>query len=109
MESNDFTLGSVAYILCYITRSGLTDEDKRNNLQMLLEFAKSELFPEVADDSQINNALKKFAMWIETIRLDYRNPSAHSERLKKIDAISCFNFVTDVKKILRIMMEAFKV
>lgn len=43
------------------------------------------------------------------MRKEYRNPSALTNELKKVDTENCFELVTDVEKILKPMMDTFKV
>ncbi len=108
MNQKNFTLGSVAYILCFSPVSEISDEQKGTNQSRLLEYTKSELFIEELDDETILEKLMQYAEWIEEVRKDYRNPSAHTNQLKKVDAENCFALVTDVEKILKTMLDAFK-
>lgn len=108
-RAKDFTLGSVAYILCYLTPDDVTVEQIENNKAKLLEFSRNELFIEDYDNDTIESCLLDYAERIEEVRNDYRNPAAHTNELKKVDADNCFALVTDVEKILKIMLESFVV
>lgn len=108
IKTKDFTLGSVAYILGYSFADGISEEEKHNNQVKLLEYAKNELFIEGYDNEEILACLLQYAEWIEEVRKNYRNPSAHTNELKKVDAENCFDLVTDVEKILKIMMDTFR-
>jgi hypothetical protein len=58
------------------------------------------------DDEYIANTLEQIAEGIEQIRKDYRNPSAHTNQLQKINAKECFDLVLDVEKLLKTMIES---
>ena len=44
---------------------------------------------------------------IEKITKEFRNPSAHTNELGKIDALKCFNIVIDVEKLLKNILDSF--
>ena len=108
-RAKDFTLGSVAYVLCYCYAQGETAEQKENNKAKLLEFAQNKLFSKSYDVHSIQRCLSLYAAKIEEVRNDYRNPSAHTNELKKINAENCFALVTDVEKILKTMLDSFMI
>lgn len=108
IKTNKFTLGNIAYILCYKVDEKNSEEEKNNNKAKLLEFVTEELFIDGYNDEEIISSLNEYAEWIEQVREDYRNPSAHTNRIKKLDAENCFDLVTDVEKILKVMMDSFK-
>lgn len=104
IRTKDFTLGTVAYTLCYTFESDLLPEQKNNNKDKLMEFVSARLM-QGKDEKTINDRIRLIAEGIENIRLKYRNPSAHTNRLQRIDAEECFNLVLDVEKLLKIIME----
>ena len=44
---------------------------------------------------------------MEAVKKDYRNPSAHTNELKRIDAEQCFDLVIDVEKLMKRMLDSF--
>ncbi len=106
LSSKKFTLGSIAYVLCYSKDNNNTDEQNENNKRKLIEYSKAQLFEDLSDD-EIFDLLQDYAESIEEVRNDYRNPSAHTNELKKIDAQECFDLVIDVEKLLKKMLDSF--
>ena len=51
--------------------------------------------------------LAEYAEDIETVRKDYRNPSAHTNMLQEINAKECMDLVIDVEKLLKRMVDSF--
>ena len=107
IRPKDFTLGKLPYVMCLFYTNGITDEQKENDRQKLIEYAKEKLFNEKTDE-EILEILKDFAEAIEEVKKDYRNPSAHTNQVKRIDAEECFNLVIDVEKLLKRILDSFK-
>ena len=101
-----YTMGSVAFTLCYFSSQYDSPEQKFNNRSKLLEYAQACLFSSCSQ-KQIQNLLRKYAQSIENIRIKYRNPSAHTNAIKQIDAKECFDLVLDVEKLLKQMLDSF--
>ena len=104
--SEKFTMGSIAYVLCYKNSKFDTKEQITNNQIKLIEYCKSCIFSQQTD-AEIKNLLKQYAISIENIKETYRNPSAHTNEIKKIDAEECFNLLIDVEKLLKKMLDSF--
>ena len=107
LRPKDFTLGTLAYILCYYEDEEKSEEQKANNMTKLLEYAKAKLFPPDKSEQDINATLAFYAEEIESVKNDYRNPAAHTNELTKINAQECFDLVIDVQKLLKKMLESF--
>lgn len=105
-KAKDFTLGTLAYVLCYLHVSDLTDEQKINNEEKLLEYSKAKLFPD-KDEQEIKLILEDYAEEVEAVKEDYRNPSAHTNQLRKVNAKECFDLIIDVEKLLKRMLDSF--
>lgn len=106
LQPKHFTLGSVAYVLCYFKSNEITDEQKKNNKEKLIEYAREKLFTNKTDED-IFNKLQDYAKSVEKVRTNYRNPSAHTNELHRVDAEQCFALVVDVEKILKKMLDSF--
>jgi hypothetical protein len=101
-----FTMGSIAFVLCYTENRYDTDIQKMNNKNRLMEYCRERVFPGKTD-TQIEALITEYAQDVEKIRTCYRNPSAHTNELKQINAEACFNYVLDVEKVLRKMLDSF--
>ncbi|WP_022778317.1 restriction endonuclease subunit S [Butyrivibrio sp. AE3009] len=108
IKPKHFTLGSVAYVLCRLEDDKLSEEIKENNRRKLLEYSREKIFSEKTDD-EIVELLNDYADSIEEVKNDYRNPSAHTNELRKVDAEQCFDLVLDVEKLLKRMLDSFNV
>jgi hypothetical protein len=100
------SLGSFQLILCLKEDRYASPDEKRNNKEKLLEYCKNCLFSNV-DENKIEDLLNYYATSIEEIRVKYRNPSAHTNEIKRVDAEECFNLVLDVEKLLKKMLDSF--
>ena len=106
IKPKHFTLGSVAYVLCYLKANGLTEAQEINNRSKLIEYTKEKLFSGKTDD-EIMALLQNYAESVEKIKNDYRNPSAHTNKLRRVDAEQCFALVVDVEKLMKKMLDSF--
>ena len=106
LKPENFTMGNIAYVLCCKEKCEDSSIQKYNNKHELLEYCKAKVFPKNTD-SEINDMITKYAKDVENIRTSYRNPSAHTNELKKINAEECFNYVLDVEQVLKKMLESF--
>lgn len=104
--SETFTLGNIAYVLCYKESKWDNDTQKDNNKLKLMEYCRNCLFSRYNDD-EIEELLTRFASAIEEIKDKYRNPSAHTNEIRRIDAEECFNLVLDIEKLLKKMLDSF--
>ena len=104
----NFTMGDIAYVLCYHKSSSDNADQKRNNEKVLLEYTRECIFTDKSDD-EIMKLLKGYAKDIEIIRKEYRNPSAHRNLIKRDIAKKCFNMVLDEKKLLKRMLDSFDI
>ena len=73
-----------------------------------LEYAKSDLF-KFSDQRRVEAEIEKDYHFIEKVRLDYRNPSAHRDRLTITSAKGCLDYVIDVQHMLKEMLSTMKI
>ena len=104
--SEAFTMGDIAFVMCFKENRYDNDDQKSNNELRLMEYCRECVFSR-HDENRIRRLLKKYASSIEEIRKNYRNPSAHTNEIKRIDAEECFNLVLDVEKLLKQMLDSF--
>ena len=106
IKPKHFTLGTVAYVLCFYQADGLTEDQLNNNKAKLLEYSREKMFSGKTDE-EIMAILNDYAESVEEVKNDYRNPSAHTNKLHKVDAEECFALVVDVEKLLKRMLDSF--
>jgi len=106
LNEGKFTMGSLAFVLCYRDDRYDSEETKENNREVLLDFANKRLFKN-KNDREIGDLLYEYAVDVEEIRDRFRNPSAHTNELKCADAEQCFDLVVDVEKVLKKMLDSF--
>ena len=78
----------------------LSEDEKQTVTDEIMDFCRTKLMVG-KDDAYIEDALEQIADGIEMIRKDYRNPSAHTNQLQKVNARECFDLVLDVEKLLK--------
>jgi hypothetical protein len=109
IEDNDFTLGSVVSVIGrkreYDENGDIIDYPVAHNRtrNTFLEFAGNELFSGL-NRQAVEEEVNKDYHFIEKVRLDYRNPSAHRDRLTITSARECMGYVIDVQHMLREML-----
>ena len=113
INESEFTLGSVISLI------GLKrDYDEDGNIiaypiahmrtkNEFLEYARNDLF-KFSDRQRVESEIDKDYHFIEKVRLDYRNPSAHRDRLTITSAKECLEYVIDVQHMLREMLCTMK-
>ena len=106
IKPKHFTLGTVAYVLCYLEANDITEEQSQNNKEKLVEYVREKLFVGKTDD-EIFELLNDYAESVEEVKNDYRNPSAHTNELRRVDAEQCFALVVDVEKLMKRMLDSF--
>lgn len=106
LKPDKFTLGTVPYVLCYCESKYDTASQRINNKAELMEYCGSCLFKERTNEI-IESLLAEYGEAVERIRKKYRNPAAHTNELKRVDAQECFDLVLDVEKVLKRMLDSF--
>lgn len=77
----------------------LTDEN-----QNFLKYAKVELFAGKSE-AECAQLVKKHVYNIKKVCVQYRNPSAHKQKVTKISARECLDYMIDVKKVMGEMLD----
>ena len=108
-KNSDCDLGRITYILCYKKDKDITDEKiHQNNLDKLIEYSQPKYFKDL-DDKKVGDLLKTYGEYVDKIRRDYRNPSAHTGALDKDKANDCFDYVFRKTEVLKTMLDSFDV
>ena len=89
-----------------ITPKQIAEYDKNHSITT--DYTTQMLFKNFSEDEEkIRETLLTYGSYVEDIRVDYRNPAAHTNKLTKINADECFKFVLDSEKVLREMLDSF--
>lgn len=103
-----FSLGSVPYILGQRKSKGDTEEQFIQNKNVILGYAKEELFRKRYRDEEFQKLFKELSDISEHIRLTYRNPAAHVNRTISLEtAVQCMDYFIREEKILCRVLEKF--
>ena len=106
LKNNRCDLGRITYILGYNKDDSLPLEKQKNNTLKLIEYSKKKFFRDLTDE-EIEKSLNYYGSLVDDIRIKYRNPAAHTNELKQLDAEECFNLILDVEKVLKKMLDSF--
>ena len=104
--SEKFSMGNIIFVLCPNHNRHDSDEQKTNNKITLMKYCKERIFSKYTEN-EIEQLLSTYASAIEEIRTKYRNPSAHTNEIKMVEASECFDLVLDVEKLLKKMLDSF--
>lgn len=110
----DFTLGSAVPVMgirrVYDNAGKIIGYEVRsqNDYNKFIEFARNELFENLGFN-RVRSKLEQDYLFIEKVRLDYRNPAAHKNRLTRTSAEDCIKYVVEVQKMLKIMLIDMKI
>lgn len=103
MTRNEFTLGSVIYVVGYDKYFNI---ENKSDYNLFLQYATNCLF---LQNCNVKEEIKLDLNFIENVRKDYRNPSAHKNRMEFTTAKECLDYVLDVKHMLKEMLIKMKV
>jgi len=106
LEINDFTLGSVAYVIG-VGRNGRVYDSSA--FEAVQGFAKNHLYKDELSDREIQDHLIKCVECAEKTRRDYRNPAAHREAMSYISARECIDYLIEQTKMLKLVLQDMKV
>ncbi|HHZ01641.1 MAG TPA: hypothetical protein GX396_01700 [Tissierellia bacterium] len=110
IEPDNFTLGSVMYFIGLYPNGKPVRVNKIERPEFFIEFdmyARDILYNNKISQVQRKNKLLNCVESIEKVRLDYRNPSAHRGRLPVTKAIDCWEYVIEIQKRLKVILQDF--
>lgn len=114
IPDGEFTLGSVVPIVGYKrdydNDGNIIGYSRGHNGTRLdfLDYATRSLFKS-SDRRNAEREIEKDYHFIEKVRLDYRNPSAHRDKLTITSAKNCIEYVIDVQHMLKEMLGTMKI
>ena len=98
----DFTLGKSPYIMGFRGKR----EEKEGNKRVFKEYCRNALM-KGTPEKDIEQKCKKFDNYIKNVKDKYRNPAAHKSTISLEEAVNCLEYILEVEKVLKIMLEAF--
>lgn len=112
LPDKDFTLGSVVPIVGMKReeQNGQTISYRRaswNQRHDFLDYAMDELYV-VWDSDSLNDRIEDDYLFIEKVRLDYRNPAAHRGEIGIVSAEECLKYVIETENKLGKMLSAMQ-
>lgn len=105
IASDDFTLGTVAYVIGTNASCSLGHSYASN---LIREYARNILYPLVMTDEEIDQHLIDIVICAEKTRNDYRNPAAHREAISYISATECIAYLIEQTKMIRKILESMR-
>lgn len=97
-KEKECTLGTFRYIMC--DENNIPDEE-------FVEYM-SDLLCEGKDMVSTEEYITDMVNFIEKVRVDYRNPSAHNYFTSRTSAKECISYVLEIEKKLKSMLENLK-
>ena len=108
-EAKYCDLGTITCIMGFNRWGKLKDDGiYDNSIFKLIDYSSDHIFKQKKySDEKIKEKLFEYGGYVDKIRLDYRNPAAHTDELKKTNAEECFKYVLDSEKVLLKMLKTF--
>lgn len=100
---DSFTLGNSSFLMGFLPKN---DNQANKNKDCFRSYCANTLFTNEAKKN-IDLLLKKFDAQIYNIKENYRNPAAHKNNVTMTTASECINYILDVEKVLKNMLECF--
>ena len=102
MSAENYTLGSSPYIM------GIkgNDPDKTLSSQYFIKYCKERLLSTYSAE-EIDAKIEQYNGYISEIINKYRNPAAHKKSMNLITAGECLDYILEVTRVLKIMLEDF--
>lgn len=105
LKDNRCTLGTITYIFGQ-NEDKVPKYEYESNLLKIIDYSKNNYFTNL-DSEIVQEKIIYYGELVETIRVKYRNPAAHTKELKCPIAKNCFNYILDDEQVLKTMLESF--
>ena len=106
MRDTSVTLGSIPYIIRPNKNKNLSLDQQENDIKYLYKYLQERLMPGLSEEV-LNSTMKNYFKSILRIVTNYRNPAAHRNYLKKMEAKGCQDFIVYSEKVLAKMLSSF--
>jgi hypothetical protein len=104
-----FSLGYFPLLIGFDSEKGILKQPNHYNREKFLSYANKGLFiePWISDINK-DEYLRDLALEICKIKNDYRNPTAHRNRVTKTDADACYRHIVSVTKVMEKILSKCK-
>lgn len=101
-----FTLGTIQYVVG-MNKNGYIFN--KQSYDLFFDYARKVLYCDINDNQEINQSIHYCVVCAEKVRMDYRNPAAHRHSLNKTTAKACLDYIIDIQKTLKRILEKMSV
>lgn len=102
-EADDYMLGNLTGVTGYAVYLDTQKVKLINHFidtnQLFLRYAKADLM-RGKTEAQCTEAIKEHLLSVKKVCENYRNPAAHKQKMNKVSARECLDYMIDVKRIL---------
>ena len=107
ISKTEFILGTAVHIFGFVPKSRMKNLKQKDiveynkNHSITTDYTRQMLFKNFTDDEKkIRETLLKYGEYVEDIRVDYRNPAAHTNKLTKSMQMNVLNLFLIQKRVL---------
>lgn len=103
IEINEFMLGSCPYIF------GILDtkmRDKAINRKYFIKYCR-EVLVKKSRCSDLDGIINELDKEIKIIKDNFRNPAAHKNSISMLEASACIDYILEIERVLKYMLEMF--
>ena len=102
MKIENFTLGTCSYIMGILGKQ----DERMVNRQYFEMFCKDELM-KTLPKQEISCKIDEFERYIRHVKDNFRNPAAHKNIMSMSEASECLDYILEIERVLKIMLEQF--
>lgn len=102
MKIENFTLGTCSYIMGILGKQ----DERMINRQYFEMFCKDELM-KTLPKQEISCKIDEFERYIRHVKDNFRNPAAHKNIMSMSEARECLDYILEIERVLKIMLEQF--
>jgi hypothetical protein len=102
MKVEDFTLGSCPYIMGVLG----SESERKTNRQSFETYCKEQLMKNLSAN-EMSSKISEFDGYIRCVKDKYRNPAAHKTTMSMSEASECLDYILEIERVLKIMLEQF--
>ncbi len=103
IEINEFMLGSCSYIF------GILDtkmRDKAVNRKYFIKYCR-EVLVKKSKCSELDEIINELDKEIKIVKDNFRNPAAHKNSISMLKASACIDYILEIERVLKYMLEMF--
>ena len=105
IDESDYMLGNSPYIMGILPRNS---KEAEMNARFFGDYCKKELVKEeIIREIGLKSVIKGLNDQIWTIKDKYRNPAAHKNTISMLEASECIDYILEVERVMKRMLEMF--